>query len=244
MTWHVEGVRCSCFYVSGDDPKVEWEKRFGVLPGSVTEKPQQRLKQYRGRVGAIDLRAVVAADRIDWIWSNPGGPRVVGPGAENRFIGRYEEVTSSFKSIIEKWLVDQSIIRRLAFGCVLVLPFGQTTDAADALQKYLPNFKIPLKSPSDFLLQVNRPRISSVFADMPINRLSRWSITETMVMDVPIAGVENPTQPHFSKGVDLQVDLDINIPAQAKVLQSDKIVPLWGELVGFAGEIAERGDCE
>lgn len=215
-----------------------WDLTFGASPESKTE--QSRLKEtlYESsfRNGVVILR--INPTRIDWIYTVRS--QVDIEKLEIASLGDYGEHHREFIDLVRKWLrqIDHSQIMRMALGAILLQPVSSMENGFEVLSAYLKHFALPEGEKSDFLYQINRPRVSSQDPDIKMNRLSKWAVV----------GIEGEISQGNSLiktpiGVAASLEIDINTTAERTYpLPGSSLPALFDELVELELEIAINGD--
>jgi hypothetical protein len=94
------------------------------------------------------------------------------------------------------------------------------------------------------MLQLNRPRVSTVLPAVEINRLSKWSVAAISGLQVAIGGdgdadIRRVQKTTFAN----RLELDINTPGDLAELPGD-LVERFDELSSLALELAANGDVK
>ena len=161
------------------------------------------------------------------------------PPVEPDDLPAYFAAVPAFQDLALRWLQleDCPPLRRLAFGATLLQGVTSREEGYRILDGHLPEVAVDPNS-SDFQYQINRRRPSSVVSDLPLNRLSKWSVQMSRSVIFGTAGAVTHGPDSFA----CRVELDMNSMPSDEVLPQDSLPNLFNELVGLAGEIAEHGD--
>jgi hypothetical protein len=236
--WQVNTIRFTVFLspstvVSG---LTIWNKVVGEVPELKIENPRRSDIQLEGNYEKGKLVLKIEPVRIDWYYR----PLEIDFDGT---IGDFDEVLKTFIPLINKWLTSQEFpqVVRIAFGAILFYKVENRENGYQQLAEYLPNVKIDINKSSDFMYQINRPRLSQVGINgLKINRLSKWFIT--LVRDDIL------TSGNIREGIPLHfctLELDINTsPDNKDEIPSKKVTNLINEMVEFGKEIALKGDLE
>lgn len=239
--WKAESLRLTAFLSPSAQIGEEdwWKMLIGELPDRKTSQPKTGIQKQEGKFKSekIDGQLVltVQPSRIDW--------QIVPldmPDSGFPVIGLFLDSIDSFSELMLRWLQDAPPLQRLAFGAVLNQNTVSSQEGYERLSNYL-TFNLD-KDSSEFLYQINRPRISQNLNNLIINRLSKWSINL-------LAGfMFSPNEPmRYLKPADfaLCLELDINTSADfSGELAPEESLKIFQELVKLGQEIAEKGDIK
>ena len=154
-------------------------------------------------------------------------------------IGAMQEKVDWFFDLLNPWLAKSCPpLIRIAFGGKLLQAAPTSQDAYRVLANHLPAVNLE-PNPNDFVLQINRRRVSNVVPGLPLNRVSTWS-----KLNVAFS-VESPPRAPFKwqDNCYSAVELDMNTaPERSENLPHESLPRLFEELVSLGVEIAERGD--
>jgi len=157
-------------------------------------------------------------------------------------VGNIKQNRDMFDTISEKWLTTCQPISRLAFVSNLAAMTSSKEESYKMLSQLL-NYP-RLENASDFNLQINRIRKSSVI-DGEINRLVRWRAALAGIKG-RISGSDKEVHLVENQNV-VGMSLDINnvplVEVGATLPQGD-LVSLYEELVAMALDIAAHGDID
>lgn len=237
--WQAEILRMTCFPSSTAnlDSTSWWKDITGEQPENTIVRAREGFRQDEGVVGDKKIVLGVQPARIDWLMQSVEN--------ENQApIGAFTDNLDSFLTIVSHWFKIAPPLARIAFGSVLIFPVDTRKAGYELLAKYLPTIQIDSVGTSDFLYQINRPRMSQLeVPDLKINRLTKWSVQKLGLGQLgfsPSAKVSIfPSYEAFS----CRLELDINTSADFKSdLPQDKLMDIFSELVELAKEITVKGD--
>lgn len=245
--WQVESLRLTGFTTNPDLPSLNdastWYERCAGGPPEIAQaKLKENALQVEGPFanGEVSGRLVlsVAPFRFDWrLLENVMTEEAIPSSA----LGPFPEALSTFVDSISAWLPDSPPVDRLALGVVATLPVADRPIGYVKLASYVP-FE-PDPNGSDFLYQINRPRLSRTVAELPINRLMRWSVGATGVMRLLVAPGGRAQVLDAPQTVYCRAELDINTaPGRVEPLTTDSLGPLLAEFGDLAREILGEGD--
>ena len=238
--WDVESLRLSTFHPERSAQPGLWAKLMGNNPESVNERPREQVLQEEG--GANGNRLILAYQnrRLDWTVSpsqtrSPDSPKpvtLVDVDQAMSLIGRSLGVlTQSYRQV-----------DRLAFGAILIRQVSDVAEGLSYLSQYLPHMDLENRGGSDFIYQVNRPRLSSYASHVRVNCLAKWSLEYVQTGALRIL----PSQPPYLEvSESLLVDklaLDINTAPTNNAISISRMPDLLNEFMAFAQEIAVKGD--
>lgn len=230
--WETESLRASVF---GDVPNMslpDFKALTGNLPSQVVNAPATGLTQETGLYKGFTVVAVRAQDRAD-LFLLPQDVAATTPPT----IGALPAVLDELEKLATLWLKDNTRdATRLALGVSLAINAPTLPDAQKLLLAQLPNYANDQNSIQDFSLQINRPRTLTSIAGLRVNRLTRWTVAINMVIPVGVQIMGQPPQVPRA-----QLEMDLNTPP-GSVIPRAQIVPVFGELMKLADEIAVKGD--
>lgn len=231
------------------EPKVDaaaaWTGFAGVAADEIQQRPSMNVSTYVGRIGPGRLVMASMPVRMDWNLI-PNAPeesstlRVPTLGVAN-------DAIAFFLERARNWL-PQALnlgIVRLAFGCTLFTEHPGPREALGELAARLPALGIDVDNIGELVYHINRPRVSTAFPEVTLNRLSKWEYQKISYGPISAAGLMGMQvqQPPLSESFRCAVELDINTTAnRSEVIAGNVIVALFDELVRAADEIASQGD--
>lgn len=246
--WRVEQLRLSAFPVVGSDasPSAWWEDAVGVAPEQTETNSKAGTASVSGAFGVGMLSLQREPARLDWRLTAADLPpdlELLSLQPELPTAGSYEESRDGFVGVCERWLSGKDLpdITRLAFGAVLIHREPDRRAGYVRLPDYVPVTVDP--DSSDFLYQINQPRPSVVLENLPINRLSKWSVGAFKRLGLRLTAGAAP-QPVVSPTATfmLRLELDINTAAEhQRPLPSAQLVDLFRELVRHGEGIVTEG---
>lgn len=239
--WNVESLRATAFqhFDSEIDLSQLWEDAVGSPPDQVQSRPKEKTMQCLGRFKENELRLIGGLDRLDWHLrplDNSQSPEETEPPT----LGFFSNAMELFQPTVERWLTGNSAITtRLAFGAVLFICVNDMNLSHKELARFLPNIQFDSSYAIDFLYQINRRRQSKVVQEISINRLSKWSVAQSVLLSV---NLENNVR--FERTQPLcRLELDINTVMEREYrIPDQKTDSLFAELVKLGREIQNRGD--
>ena len=239
-TWQAESLRLTCFPSSATDisSKNWWLDVIGEQPENTAIRAKDGFRQDEGHINGRKVLLGILPIRIDWLMV-PSDEE----GATS--IGSFQDGLDAFLIPMSRWFKKSPPLRRLAFGTALMLPVDSRQSGYELLGKYLPNVKLDSVGTSDFLYQINRPRVSQTkISDLMINRLTKWSVLKQGLFGFELSpNAQVATLVPSSETLACRVELDINTSADYKGdLPSDKLTEIFTELIDLTKEIALKGD--
>lgn len=241
--WLAETLRLTVFFDSADpvDPSTWWEAVTNEPPeNSLFQSKASTLKQDGP---FIDGRLIltVKPDRADWFFFPSFDLALNGPQFDQ--LQEYSSVIKLQTDFANKWFDVCPPVVRLAFGAILDLPVPNKNTGYNLLIPFLKSVHLDIDNSSDFLYQINRPRMSEKFPEIQINRLSKWSVQNVIISQVEVDSIKN--RKPFQRTTDYffaRLELDINTVPGHSVFTSDELKLLFPELLKLANEIISRGD--
>jgi len=245
--WEVNSVRATTFIGPDFDvhPKIPWWNQ--VVEKDAEESRSRRSVGELQESGAFEGKRLVLdikPGRADWRLSALPGPPGELPDLVPT-IGPLDDVLTTFLKLTDRWLDVCPPVTRIAFGAILVKPATDRETGYSAISRLLPRVDIDPENSFDFLYQINRPRTSSSgISGLRLNRLSKWSVLATFLLQVAAGGgggglVRDTRQPQFFCRLELDMSTDANFSEE---FSRDKMRPIFQELVDLGREIAEEGD--
>ncbi len=114
------------------------------------------------------------------------------------------------------------------------------------LNKLLPKIDIDTEHSSDFLYQVNRPRLATFDShSVKINRLSKWLVQVVVSHTFTISAkdmLQAPSNVVATPRNYCRAELDVNTDAEISNLPPEHLSGIWNKLVEYVREILLKGD--
>ncbi len=239
--WDAQLLRLTAYPVDPEavDADRWWEELTGNEPESVTKKKLER--QYEGLYENAGLQLTINPVVVQWNRFPALDPMDLSDEFPN--VGTFPVASTSFASMMEKWLKVSPPLKRLALGTVLLQPVENHESGYRLLNDYLPFVQLDPDT-SDFNFKINRRRPSNCGIEgLKINRLMNWSLLRWKI-DLNVSqGGNSPRQLAPASGVACRVELDVNtVPDFEGELPQDPLIPLCQELMQLGQEIAAAGD--
>ena len=162
-------------------------------------------------------------------------------------VGTLSDLRPVAEELASGWLKVGPDVTRLAFGLVLVIPATGLSDAHGKLSSMLAGINFDLSGATDLLYQINRRRPSQQSGGIAINRISRWSVSQSNTVEFAVDVVGNPAPATRVSDVQFasRLELDINTVGRSpSAISKDSATKLFNELIQFGIEIAEKGDIK
>ena len=155
-------------------------------------------------------------------------PVAIGPFAAN---------FPPFVELAKRWLSTDTDVRKLAVACTLWERTSNVYEALDIILRNVRSFKKEGEDRiTDFLIQLNRPRASSVNPAISINRFAQWS-ARTVEIVLPSRNIMfRPPTFRYERA---QADLDVSTEDGAEIAGGQIPVHI-DELAKLLMETAER----
>lgn len=242
LDWGVETLRVTGFPINISKGDTGWWSRVISEPPETTlSRPKEGIYHDEGPFGNGRLVLSVQPTRIDWLYTvNVQEPEVLP------ILGTFDLAQDKFLDIVRKWLKLYNSVKRLAFGAILLYRVASREEGYEAISHYLPNVRLDVANSSDFLYQINRPRLFQMpgVPKIEINRLSKWSVAklQRLHIDLSVAEKVSPSILPYEGLHACRLELDVNTSPEVEQLPGEKIVLVLDELVSLAREIAEKGD--
>ena len=218
------------------DKELTWEALVGEAPESVEEQPRVKATVSKGQFLNGELIHAQYVDRVELVYSAKFDESILASG-EFPVIGPFETALADCEPLMVKWIDGLPGVQRLAFGVVLRLPASNHNEAYQRLNGFLHSVNLE-PGWTDFLYQINKPRLSDTKHDLVINRLMKWNaIKATSILSVSKGSVVT----HEKFACQLELDVNTHQDFQAEFTK-DEIQGLFQELVKLTLEIQEKGD--
>ena len=250
QNWEVESIRVSTFHnitlnlASGIADL--WRQATGGLPEQVAERPAQNTTIAEGSYHGGRLAMVCSPNRVDWhMRATPAPPGA--PLKDLNTVGTLSDLRPVAEELANGWLKAGPDVTRLAFGLALVIPSTGLSDAYGKLSSMLSDINFDLSGATDFLYQINRRRPSQQSGGIVINRISRWSVSQSNTVEFAVDAVGNAAPATRVSDVQFasRLELDINTVGRSpSAISKDRATKLFNELIQSGIEIAEKGDIK
>ena len=242
LQWDAVALRMTAFPLPGSNITVSgwWETIVGEVPEQQTAKPRIGEFVEHGKLESGILELKINPSTVTWIH------RADELQQENarESLGEFRSSCEEFCARINKWFELEAVpnLIRLAFGANLVQSVQNQQKGLERLAKYIPAVSLDSAHSTDFLYQINRRRASKLdFADLEINRIMKWSVTQHQLFHInPALGGDAVTAPPRNF---VQLELDINSVQEFEgEFKRGQFPSLFEELVTLGKEIAAEGD--
>jgi hypothetical protein len=222
-----------------------WESLVGAPPELRSAQPRQNVVQESGPYLSGTLTLNVSPLRIDWILTPTVDQEL--PPETLPSVGEFPKLIDAYGNALSKWLASAPRMKRIAFGAVILQEVNSHEEGYLLIDRYLPSVELDPKT-SDFLYQINRPRISSAAPEVIVNRLSKWSVAKIQGIQLQFQGGKEAT--NVVSGVattkalfGCRLELDLSTDATRTEAFDQNVPPaILGELIGMGLEIASMGD--
>lgn len=220
-----------------------WRDLFGSEPDFEEVRSREGVKRQGGTYRSGQLEIVITPARID-IVASPSTPEIQASPIPSLTLsaGDFADELVALVSSVQDWLPRCGIpILRLAVSGTALLQADSVEESYAILADKVKSVKIAPGAMHDFIYRVNW-RVQTKTSDIVFyNRLTTWSAlifglqTQTNLK----SPVKEVLAEHFAC-----LELDINTPAERLApLAVDDLVAIFNDLVYFAQEILENGEC-
>lgn len=244
MNWNYQHLRLTAFFSSTINIKDNswWTDTMGGDPENSSYRMSPiPTREEEGYIDELIIHLKIEPNRADWLLLSPSAQEI----DEFPNLGDSSQAIAAFTELANNWfknIIDLDIAR-LAFGSRLLRKVKDRIESYKELKKILPNIKIDPEKSSDFLYQINRPRLSSTIDGLYINRVSKWRCMNSKVLSLHLGSV-----PQSNIATDIyatNLDLDISTNADREtILPLDTLQGLLKEFINLGEEIAQKGDIE
>jgi hypothetical protein len=238
--WSVESLRLSVFHPERKDRSGLWARLMGSSPESINERPRDQIFQEEGPAGRNRLFLATQSQRLDWniVPSLPAN----ADATKLLFLADIDQALSLVQGELEVSARQVQQIDRLAFGAILLQQVDNMSDGMRCLSKYLPFLDLERREGTDLLYQINRRRRSNHVPHVLVNRLSKWSLEYAQSGALVVAPARRPRLETSEPQTVVKLVLDVNTAPENNAISLDRMPILLTEFLGFAQEIATRGD--
>lgn len=243
MKWLASTLRLTAFPhpSSQANSSTWWETVIGQPPDNRQVQPKTGVLLDEGSFETGKLILNVQPIRVDWLFIPTFDQETNSPAVSH--LATFQSAVTTFVGLAERWFNICPSLVRLAFGAVLDIPVTNRPDGYRRLMEFLPGIQLDADGSSDFLYQINRPRVSRYAPTLRINRLSKWSVAMATSAQI----VLGPRAIHYAvpgqEYLSARLELDINTAADfQEELSREQFAPLFLELIELGKEIAMRGD--
>jgi hypothetical protein len=243
--WQAEQLRCTGFLVPLFDVSAEavFRSFADCDPVHISENRQQAIQTANGTLDQFKLDVTKLPGRVDVIL-RPTDDAFTSSGIS--LLGTWTEAVDFFTVRVTRWLQSQPQLQRLAFGTTVLAEVKDRMNGYSLLNKLLPKVDIDVEHTSDFLYQVNRPRLAMFDShSIKINRLSKWSVQAVVLHTFTISAKDTLQAASNVVAAPLnycRAELDVNTDAEISNLPQEHLSGIWNKLVEYAREILLRGD--
>lgn len=245
--WNAEHIRLTAFPLQDPrEPDPDWWRAVvGREPQAKTIQQGIAIQENGAiRDNSCGLSLEVRSRRIDWVMAPFIRPEQQPAGFP--VIDTYVSACKFFRELIEPWLANSPPLRRLAFGSVLTVSVASKEAGYRELMPMLPSVHLDPINSSDFSYTINRhAKSEAAVPDLHINRLTQWSVALLTGIQIQADGTVPglSVQESGASFSAVRLQMDINTAAdRVEQIPPDRVAALFGELVTFADNIAQRGD--
>ena len=237
--WDVESLRLSVFHPERTPSPGLWEQLMGIAPESSDTRAREGVVQEQGAVGSNALLLAVQRTRLDWnLLPGPSQGQQKSPP----ILVSAEQGISLLAQALDVSTNARGLVQRLALGVVLARQAHNLSDGFKWLSKYLPRLDLEDVGGTDFVYQINRRRRSPSTPHILINRLAKWQLEEVQGGTFTVSPSGPPNFAVSERVFVSKLTLDINTAPSNNAFSPSRIPSLFSDFVGFAGEIATKGD--
>lgn len=219
-----------------------WLALTGESPENRTQSPRKAILHEEGPFKNGKLILETQPIRFDLVHTAQTFEEP--PSNEIPTLGLFSDILQYFNELTNNLFNLQQFppLRRIAFGAILVNPVKDRKEGYKKLVGFL-NFPIDADNSSDFFYQINRPRTINLFSqEIPINRLSKWSVAAYEMLTLQLKPELRSLSPSASLHA-IRLELDINTSPNLSVdFDKDKLPTIFKQLIDYGIEISEKGD--
>lgn len=238
-TWNTRSLRLTLFPGSGAPADaLSWRHLTGADPDTQIQRQAQQHQEGpfgRGRLALVKQLPL----RMDIYYAaGPTQAEEEPEGIPN--VGMFPEVVDEFLNVAQRAFQPDPAVQRIALGAVLDHPTRDHDEAYQVLTSHIRSTRFELAGAREFLYQINRPRFSSAFPELALNRLAKWSATKVQTMAIEAGTGRVVTGREVLSAT---LELDINTAGEySDPLPANLHIGILKNLRDLALELAERGD--
>ena len=173
--WQIEALRFT--FIGLSDEAAEHLGRMqnlvGIIPETVTERPQQLTRTEEAPWGQGKLNLVTQPRRLDVIYNAISSDPILLPNG-----GQFPEAGYELLDLVKK--ISGTAAGRVACGGVILHKTATAKDGYAALGELLP-FMAFQEDMREFAMQINRPK---EIEGLTCNELSKWSVASINLFQV------------------------------------------------------------
>jgi len=163
------------------------------------------------------------------------------PSGPLSFLGPWTKISEKFVNATSPWIERLEIeIRRIAFGCVLLLRVERRDDAYARLSELLSSVSVKPEM-RDLIYRVNWRKNSAVVHELIINRITTFASISISRATVTVDNIAPMLLEPPAEFVRLEMDHN-TVQEWGKVFDREHVVRIYEELISIAGDNAARGE--
>lgn len=212
-----------------------WAAAFELAPDEMTERRNAGERVEVGeRSAGVTVELRTSVNRLDLFMRPSALPSLDDP----------LPILGTFDENVARWLDACSrVVGKIGFGAIRVAYAlklhhapEERTSAYVRLKAAMPVAHFDENAVSDFLLQLNFPTVSTVRADMRINRFSKWAALKVLLSR---QGRATPVDDSCFASVELDLSTDADWMQDA--FDGDLILKFFEEMHGEVSRVVAKG---
>jgi hypothetical protein len=242
--WYAESLRLTFFVLPNWIQRAIFSEITGSPPAEqVVRAPIQFHQETGNALGAL-FTVLQQPGRIDFILSdtpNPPAPRVAGEVLKAFFwAGPLKECTAAFDQAVATGVPVVGRAMRVAYAITLLKQTETASSAMKLLKEAVPMVDFDPEIDSDFVYQINRPRVSRF--GYKLNRLERWETIQSNILSIT-AGAPSPIPIKAAFAAHLYADVSTD-EKNTKPLSEAALREAVDEVRALALDIVHEGDIK
>ncbi len=252
--WLVEQLRLTVFPGGPVEPLTEewWKSVVEAPPDEYRARPSQGTSTATGPLVRENLTSALleldlAPGRIDWLLQSSG--ELDNAGMEGLpTIGRVADVLPLFAAMVGPWLLGfGEPLQRVALGAIVHQSVASRRAGYEVLAPLIPSVTLEPDAVSDLIFQINRPRPSTTYPGIVLNRMGHWSVMRWQLIQasilIPSGGAQIGESSHgLSVRLQSEMNTDAPLPDGVDQLDPSLLASLFDELRSGLDSTIREGD--
>lgn len=243
--WYAESLRLTFFVLPSWIQRSIFSEITGSPPAEQVVRPPVQFHQETGNALGAQFTVLQQAGRIDFILSDTPNPAGAGTAVQVPkaffWAGPLRECTATFDRAVAAAVPVVASAMRVAYAIALLKQTETASSAMKVLKQAVPTVDFDPEIDSDFVYQINRPRVSRF--GYKLNRLVRWEIIQSSILSITAgAALPIPISAAFAARVYADVSTDEkNTKPLSEIITLSEAVD---EVRALALDIVHKGDMK
>jgi hypothetical protein len=232
--WQASLARFTIFPQPGTPSQLTWKGLTGAIPAVTNTQGQNSSES--GPFAGAQLTMQTQPGRIDLVLVPVPAPSAGGTQGFPA-IGPFPQAVQPLLQALPGWSSALPPVIRVAVGLHLREPANSISAANQRLRSFVPQLGLDLSNASDFLLQLNFPKSSTVRNGLTINRLNKLLVQQAQQFLFGPTGVQTGMT-----ATSAAMEIDVSTPADnASTLNGAGFDLLLRELAQTAIDLGNLG---